>query len=134
MIYFVTAHGLDYVKIGQTVDVESRVSNLQTAYPKKLQVWAVMNGSFQTETGIHELFKHLRKNGEWFKKTDELKYFIRAIQRNPTENNIYTLYRKSMQLRLREKALRLSKNGNRKLLERINSASKRLEYLQSKCR
>ncbi len=132
MIYFVTAHGLDYIKIGQSINVESRVSTLQTASPKKLQVWAVLDGSYQTEAGIHELFKHLRKNGEWFKKTDELKYFIRAIQRNPEENNIYTLYRLSMQLRLREKAARLSKNGNKKLLEKINSASRRLKYCQDK--
>lgn len=130
MIYFITAHGLDYIKIGQSVNVESRISSLQTASPKKLQVWAVMNGSFQTESGIHDLFRHIRKNGEWFKKTDELKYFIRAIQRNPDENNIYTLYRLSLQLRLREKATRLSKNGNRKLLEKINAASKRLKNCQ----
>jgi hypothetical protein len=119
MIYFAK---LDkkFIKIGTSYDVSGRMKSLQTANPFPLKVEAILEGSFQTENGLHELFKHLRYNGEWFRLTDELKWFIRAIQENPKEGNIYTLYRKSQQMRLKCKAKRLGKNHKlSKRIERI---------------
>lgn len=116
MIYFVKAYN-KFVKIGTSVDIDSRVASLQTGSPVTLKVAAILDGSFQTESGLHALFEHVRYNGEWFRLTDELKWFIIAIQLSPNENNIYTLYRKSLQLRLKNKAKRL---GNKhKLSKRI---------------
>lgn len=119
MIYFISSHK-DYIKIGTSIDPESRKSSLQTANPKTLRIQAVLEGSFQTESGLHELFKHIRYKGEWFKLTDELKWFIKAIQTNPDVSNIYTLYHISQKLRLHEKANRLvRKNNNPKLRNKI---------------
>lgn len=109
MIYFVKAYN-KFVKIGTSKDVAERLKGLQTASPVDLKVAAVLEGSYQTEAGIHKLFEHSRYNKEWFRFTDELSWFIRAIQSNPDENNIYTLYRISMQMRLRNKARRLGVN------------------------
>jgi hypothetical protein len=124
MIYFVQSKQ-GFIKIGTAIDVDSRLSNLQTASPTTLKIKAVLEGSYQTEKGLHELFEHIRYKGEWFKYNDELKYFIRAIRSNPSENNIYSLYRISQQIRITEKANRLSKRGNKKLLERINKINAR---------
>jgi hypothetical protein len=119
MIYFAKVDK-KFIKIGTSYDVSGRMKSLQTANPFPLKVEAILEGSFQTENGLHELFKHLRYNGEWFRLTDELKWFIRAIQENPKEGNIYTLYRKSQQMRLNCKAKRLGKKHKlSKRIERI---------------
>jgi hypothetical protein len=111
MIYFIRSYN-QFIKIGTSIDPESRCETLQTASPIKLSVKAVMNGDFKTEKGLHELFSHSRSRGEWFRYTEEIKWFIRAVQENPNENNIYSLYRISLKMRLLAKAKRLGKNHN----------------------
>lgn len=132
MIYFVKSNGSSYIKIGTSIDVSGRVDSLQTANPKELKVKAILNGSFQTEKGLHELFSHIRVRGEWFKWTDEMQYFIRTIRDNPSVENIYSLYRLSMQLRLTDKAKRLSARGNDKLRQKIVVARNKMDKCQSK--
>ncbi len=68
-----------------------------------------MPGAFHTEAGLHEMFSHLRVRGEWFRYTDELKWFIRAVNANPIETNIKTLYIESQRLRLLDKSKRSTK-------------------------
>ena len=126
MIYFVKAKGSAYIKIGYSSDVPARIRQLQTSHPKKLMVQAILPGGYQTEVGIHELFGHLRTKGEWFRLSDELSYFLRAIRRFPSESNIYVLYRASLQMRLKDKAKRLSAAGNDKLRRKIEIASMKL--------
>jgi hypothetical protein len=117
MIYFIRSYN-QYIKIGTSIDVDNRCKSLQTASPLKLRVQAVMEGNYKTEQGLHELFGHLRKNGEWFRYTKELKWYIRAIQENPTINNIKTLYAISQKMRITDKAKRLGKEH--KLSKRIS--------------
>lgn len=116
MIYFVRSYN-KFIKIGQSIDPKSRLKRLQTGSPIKLHVKAILPGDFKTEKGLHELFSHLNVNGEWFRYTEELKWFIRAIQENPNENNIKTLHNLSLQMRLMEKSKRLGKDH--KLSKRI---------------
>ena len=123
MIYFVKSKGAAFVKIGVAADVAKRVKALQTGYPQKLKVLAVLPGSYETESGLHELFASSRRQGEWFRFNDKMKYFLRAIRAYPDVTNIITLYRYSMQMRLKDKAKRLSRHGNEKLRKRIAHAS-----------
>jgi hypothetical protein len=104
MIYFILSG--KRVKIGTTTNLDKRLKSLSTGNPIKLQVVAIMDGSYQTEKGIHDLFARYRREGEWFKFCEELKFFIRAIRKYPNENNIITLFKESIKLRLKEKALR----------------------------
>lgn len=119
MIYFLKSRE-GFIKIGTSMNVSSRINSLQTSNPTELKVKAILDGSYKTEKGLHELFNHIRYRGEWFKYNDEMRYYLKAIRENPEENNIYTLYKKSQQLRISDKAKRLSKNGNKKLLNKIN--------------
>jgi hypothetical protein len=125
MIYFLKSKKTNFLKIGTSTNISNRVKSLDAANPMDLKIEAVLQGSFQTESGLHDLFSHLNRKGEWFKINDEMKYFIRAIRLNPEENNIYTLYRISQRLRITDKANRLSKRGNKKLLEKINKINAR---------
>lgn len=122
MIYFIRSNH-QYIKIGTAVDVSSRRKSLQTGSPVKLKVKAVLPGSYETERGLHEMFSHIRHNGEWFRYTDEMKWFLRAIQENPSETNIRTLQIQSLQMRLKDKAKRLGKDHDlSQRLERIKVA------------
>lgn len=119
MIYFIRSHN-KYVKIGTSINIDQRFRELQGANPNRLHVQAVLEGSYKTEKGLHALFSKYRiRNTEWFKYSNELKWFIRAIQENSDDNNIKSLFRKSQEMRLLEKAKRLKRNGNEKLHERI---------------
>ena len=69
-----------------------------------------MDGNSQTELGLHELFAHLRVRGEWFRYTEELKWFIRSVKANPGRNNIKTLYMESQKMRITAKAKRTKSN------------------------
>jgi len=109
MIYFIRSYN-EYIKIGTSINVDDRLKDLQTASPKNLKVQAVLEGSYTTESGLHELFEKSRVRGEWFKYTEEIKWFIRAVQMNPDMNNIYSLYRESQKMRIIAKAKRLGKN------------------------
>lgn len=116
MIYFIKACS-KFVKIGTSNDIDKRVKSMQTSQARTIKVVAVLNGSFQTESGLHELLKGSHYKGEWFKTTEELKWFIRAIHKYPEENHIYTLYRRSKQMRLRHKAKRMG--ASHKLSKKI---------------
>ena len=108
MIYFIRSYN-EFVKIGRSYDVQARIIGLQTGSPRKLKVMAVMEGHSQTEIGLHQMFEKHRAQGEWFRLTQELKWFIRAVQEHPSENNIKTLYKLSLQMRISAKAKRLGK-------------------------
>ena len=116
MIYFIRSYN-EFVKIGTSLDPEDRKNGLQTANPKKLHVQAVLEGSYKTEKGLHELFEKSRVRGEWFRYTEEIKWYIRAIQENPEVKNIYTLYKESQKMRITAKSKRLG--NNHKLTKRL---------------
>ncbi len=115
MIYFVRSYN-QHIKIGYSNDPQDRLKSLQTGCPTKLHIQAIMNGDSQTESGLHELFSHLRVRGEWFRYTDELKWFIRAIKNNPYQHNIKSLYMESQKMRITAKSKRSKSN---KLQKRI---------------
>jgi len=109
MIYFIRSYNT-YIKIGYSNDPEYRKKCLQTGSPVKLHLQATMPGEFKTESGLHELFAHLRTGGEWFRYTDELKWFIRAVKENTVEQNIKSLYMESQKMRLLDKSKKLGVN------------------------
>jgi len=109
VIYFIRSYN-EYVKIGTSVDPNERINSLQTASPKKLRVQAVLEGSYKTEKGLHDLFNKSRVRGEWFRYTEEIKWYIRAVKENPNVTNIHWLYRESQKMRIKAKAKRLGKD------------------------
>ena len=77
MIYFVTYENLPaYVKIGYSIDIDTRLDAYITYNPSPLVVYRVMEGDEGVERQMHQRFKHLRTNGEWFYNTAELQQFI----------------------------------------------------------
>lgn len=69
-VYFVRAGSDGPVKIGHTVDVEKRISGLQTGCPQKLELLGVIECEHarSREAELHERFASLRiERSEWFR-------------------------------------------------------------------
>jgi hypothetical protein len=62
----------DYIKIGHTTSVRSRLINLAIANPHPLKVLATIGGDKYTERDLHSRFADPFHRGEWFRKTPEL--------------------------------------------------------------
>jgi hypothetical protein len=76
-IYFIGSLESGTVKIGKSNNPRKRLDELQIGNPYKLVLYAVINDVSQAfENRLHNLFDHLRINGEWFKLTDELVQFM----------------------------------------------------------
>jgi len=69
VVYFIRAG--EYVKIGIAKDIKSRIAALQTGQPVKIEFCgAIRNITIEQarryERKLHEFFKNLRAEGEWF--------------------------------------------------------------------
>ncbi len=73
MIYSAKAEELGLIKIGFSKDPESRAYTLNQIIPNKIELLKSIKGTLEIEKAIHFKFQHLRKKGEWFHLTEELK-------------------------------------------------------------
>lgn len=85
-VYFVQALDGGPVKIGRSIDPESRVLALQTANAEPLRVVATMLGGSAVERMLHRMFERhrVRVDGEWFRPAPEVLAFIRELGGRPT--------------------------------------------------
>lgn len=70
-VYFARL-GSGHVKIGHATDVLRRIQAFQTAHTEKLTVIRLVEGGRETEARLHELFRHLCVEREWFRFSEEL--------------------------------------------------------------
>jgi hypothetical protein len=78
-LYFIL-HG-NFVKIGQAVDPNKRLTELQVGTPEKLKILAIIPKMGSVERFCHKKFKHLHSRGEWFKYTEEIDSFIEELKK-----------------------------------------------------
>jgi hypothetical protein len=75
MIYLIS-HEDKFLKIGHTRNINNRLRQLQVSSPVKLEVINLIKGDVNLEKELHNRFKELRVNGEWFVYDAEiLNYF-----------------------------------------------------------
>ncbi len=80
-LYVMRLH--DHVKIGLAVNVRERVRELQIASPAPIRLmakFACMNE--RHERALHARFGHLRRRGEWFRYTPEVRAFLDVLRAN----------------------------------------------------
>lgn len=63
-VYFLQGDNGGPIKIGYSKDVSKRIKELQTGFPARLTVLALMPGSRTTEAELHRKFKVHRLQGE----------------------------------------------------------------------
>lgn len=74
-LYFLSGAGL--IKIGVTTDVDARWRSLRNSSPVALDFLGFCPGTQIDEREFHDRFKHIRRHGEWFDDTPELREAIR---------------------------------------------------------
>lgn len=67
------------LKVGKTKNLVDRLAQLNTASPDKLMYEEIKESLGHLEKGLHEKFKHLRKNGEWFEYSEEIINYFRSL-------------------------------------------------------
>ena len=79
-IYVIGNKEHNICKIGFTNNVFKRIRSIQTGCPFPLEIFCVIHGSMETEKKLHEKYKDLRLNGEWFKYQNPLKNSIEKVE------------------------------------------------------
>lgn len=72
--YFIQSEFGGHIKIGKSINPESRLKSLQTGRADRLLLKKIINGDKESE--LHARFKHLRDSGEWFRFENELVQFL----------------------------------------------------------
>jgi len=79
-VYFIQEGTDGPIKIGYTAaNPKGRLAALQTGNAKPLRVVTWAPGTTQDERDLHERFKHLRMQGEWFQPAADLVAFVHGV-------------------------------------------------------
>jgi hypothetical protein len=78
-VYFIEAG--DYIKIGYTRSIKSRIIKMMTDVPMEPKTLHLEPGTIKQEKIFHRHFASIRARGEWFRKTAELLEFIEQRKR-----------------------------------------------------
>jgi hypothetical protein len=77
VVYFVKAG--ERVKIGFTVDVERRLSQLQALFPDDLELVLSIPGSILMEKELHRRFQAFQLKREWFLYSAQISAFVEKM-------------------------------------------------------
>jgi len=80
------------IKIGRTGNPKERLSTLQSSNPKKLKFIKIFSKRGSYEFKVHDLFKDIRLNGEWFKDDGQIRQFISLLSRNSEDLSNESLF------------------------------------------
>lgn len=75
-IYFFYDESTTRIKIGTSENHLNRMRHLNVEHNKDLILLGVMDGDYQSESIIHNIFIDLRVTGEWFKDNDTIRDFV----------------------------------------------------------
>lgn len=75
-IYFITNEEEGLVKIGFSKNPLGRLKQIETANGGKLKLAKVIKGTRQEEVKYHKVFSRYKVRREWFRLSEEIKYFL----------------------------------------------------------
>ena len=75
--YFIACPGANAIKIGLTLDLDSRIASLRTSNPLDIELIAFIPTNLEHE--LHAQLAHLRLRGEWFHLTNEVLAVAQAL-------------------------------------------------------
>jgi hypothetical protein len=78
-VYFIRATGSGRIKIGYSQNPWARLDKLRTGSSEPLELVCTLNGTVQDEHRLHERFKALKVNREWFNPGSDLLSFITTL-------------------------------------------------------
>ena len=78
-VYLIEAGASGKVKIGTSVCVQKRLSQLQGASPEKMRLLLSMDGGLREEAEVQAAYKAERIHREWFSRSGDLERFIDSV-------------------------------------------------------
>lgn len=66
----------EFVKIGQTGNLISRLGHYKTHNPHPMQIVGLIKGGMQEENILHDKFKHLHVKHDWFQYKQEIRDYF----------------------------------------------------------
>lgn len=133
MIYFIQM--ANFVKIGVSNNVNSRLKTLQTANPIKLKLLGTIPGNHKTEKTLHEEFKSQKISlggSEWFCFDGKLKWAIISLNDSGRKHfevkNVKQFIENGLHLQCRQKMNRVKKK------KRNSKFEKKMNYILNKKR
>lgn len=75
-VYFLDCPAVNRIKIGTAISPEQRIETIRLMCPVETTIIGVIPGGFAEEQELHRQFAHLRRYGEWFDGTEELRRAI----------------------------------------------------------
>lgn len=78
-VYFVEAPLLGLIKVGVTIQLNTRLQQLASMSPVPLVFLGACVGELDYERKIHKHFDHIRSHGEWFHDAPELRQAIDTV-------------------------------------------------------
>ena len=79
-VYFAQDPETALIKIGFSLCVPARLTDLQRLLRREVELLAVSPGALEEEVVFHEKFAHLRQQGEWFLPGDDLLSEVSALR------------------------------------------------------
>lgn len=94
-VYIVATHDLKFIKVGMTVNIKQRLSNIQSGCPFPLFLWLSIKTPTpkKLEAAIHRLLRDFRSHGEWFCPDDQMLDFI-SLYASETNKHVKQLMSK----------------------------------------
>jgi len=78
-VYFIRATQSGHIKIGRSVDVQTRMRALWRESGQTLELLATIPGGPYEERVLHHIFRDDRLYGEWFRPSPRLLSFVDTI-------------------------------------------------------
>jgi hypothetical protein len=82
IVYVIYNHTNHCVKVGYTVNLNSRFSQIQLSTADKLTLLFTLSGGVEIESEIHKLLAKYRLRGEWFAYNQEVLSLLMNYQQN----------------------------------------------------
>jgi hypothetical protein len=80
-VYFVTCERPMFpIKIGFAADLRSRMTSLQVSMPWPIKLLVALEGKLADEEMLHRKFAHLRMEGEWFYRHEDILGVVKLIR------------------------------------------------------
>lgn len=131
MIYFV--NHTDFIKIGYTVDIRKRISDLQLSCPIPISVVGLIDGTIREEKVLHEKFKDIWSHGEWFRYTKELSDFIESLDKSMIWKYGFDNFREKLEENIIRKCRIESNTTIRDLAKMVGISEKGINAMEIRC-
>jgi mRNA-degrading endonuclease YafQ of YafQ-DinJ toxin-antitoxin module len=96
-VYFLQSEIGGPIKIGTAINAKKRLKEIQAVNPYKIEIVALIRGSYKEEKKFHKSFKEHRLHGEWFEPVESLNKLVKnlgicnmgaAIQEKPLKDSV----------------------------------------------